>query len=256
MSFNRAWLALAWLLGCFALAVPAVSQTVPSPVGAPTGEGKVFLTMDEALRLAFPKAQVRRTTAYLSSEQQKAIQKACGASFTDRVVYPYVAVRDGKVVGTAYFDTHRVRSLRQTLMVVVDEQGKIARVELLAFAEPRKYQPQPKWLRQFFGARLNSDLRLGGRIRPMSGATLTAKATLECSRRILALHAELAKRVPEPETKDPTPKKETKDPPAPKPSEGTDKKDPDRKKDSQGDDPKPAEKPPTPKPKRPDVATP
>ncbi len=184
--------------------------------------GKVYLTMDQALKLAFPGCKVERTTAYLTVPQQKSIEKASKSVFKSRVVFPYVATKDGKVIGTAYFDTHKVRSLRETLMVVVTPKGTIKRVELLSFAEPRQYRAKPKWLNQMVSHKLSDDLRLGGKIRSMGGATLTAKASVDCARRILALHASLEKakvKVPAPKPK-PTPKPK----PAPKPAKKPAKK--------------------------------
>ena len=74
---------------------------------------------DEALELAFPGCAVKRTTVYLDREQVKLIEQRSRVSFEGSMLYPYRAMRDGKLVGTAYFDTHRVRSKRETLMVVV-----------------------------------------------------------------------------------------------------------------------------------------
>lgn len=154
---------------------------------------KTFLTHKEALALAFPKCEVKRTTAYLSKEQVKAIAKAAQASFKSTIVYPYIATKKGKLVGTAYFDTHLVRTLKETVMVVVDPQGKVSRIEVLAFGEPKQYIPSKKWYQQIVGLKLSPKLKLNSKVRNMTGATLTARATVDCSRRILALHAELNK---------------------------------------------------------------
>ena len=60
--------------------------------------------------------------------------------------------RIGAPLGTAYFDTHRVRSVDETLMVVVDPSGRASRVEILAFDEPPEYLPKKGWLAQLLGA--------------------------------------------------------------------------------------------------------
>src|SRR5687768_7603618 len=102
-----AWAALA------ALAALAILAT--APLGA-----KVLLTPDEALALAFGDATVERGTAYLTAEQVARAGTLAGAPLASALVHPYRARRDGVLVGTAYFDTHRVRTLAETLMVVVD----------------------------------------------------------------------------------------------------------------------------------------
>ncbi len=161
---------------------------------ATSAQGGVFLTMDEALKLAFPQAETQRSTAYLSKPEVEAIAKRSGQQFTDAVIRPYIAQSDGNVVGTAYFDNHRVRSRREILMVVVQPDGTVGRIELLAFGEPKEYIPKSKWYRQFDDQALTKELRLKRSIRPMTGATLTARATINCVRRTLAIHSVLMER--------------------------------------------------------------
>ena len=179
-----------------AAAAPAArlaSRGSPAPVvPAYSPAGLTFLTRDEALALAFPDCEVKRGTRYLSKTQQKRVAALAKSSFDSGVVYPYVATRKGERVGTAYFDTHRVRTLRETLMVVVGPNDTILRVELLSFAEPKDYIPRGKWYGQFADKKLDEDLSLKRKIRGVTGATLTAKATTACARRVLALHRTLA----------------------------------------------------------------
>lgn len=171
MSSNRALL-LALLLGLAA-----------APCAA-----KVFLSVDEALKLAFPGGRVERRTAYLTAEQVKGAQALSGAEVPSALVNYYVATRSGQPAGTAYFDTHRVRTLPETLMIVVDPQGKVGRIEVISFREPEEYMPRGAWYQQFLGKALGPDLQLKRDIRPVTGATLTARATTDAVRRVLALH--------------------------------------------------------------------
>ena len=98
---------------------------------------------------------------------------------------------DGKIVGTAYFDTHRVRTLEETLMVVVGADGRVARVEILAFGEPPEYLPKKGWLGQFAGHALDEELSVKRGIRGITGATLSSQAATDAVRRILAIHEAL-----------------------------------------------------------------
>ncbi len=189
----------------------ALLLAAPPAQAAPRGDGDQkgqsgSLTVDEALKLAFPGCRVKRTTVYLKKPHKKRIAKLAGEKWTKGVVFPYVATKDGKLVGTAYFDAHRVRTLRETVMIVVEPTGKIGRVEVLAFGEPPAYRPRAKWYAQFVGHELNARLRLKRGIQGVSGATLTARATTSAARRTLALHevlgemaAERAKQAPAPQ---------------------------------------------------------
>ena len=152
-------------------------------------DAKVFLTQEEALRLAFPGATVERRTAFLTEAQQKEAQKLSGDDQLPRALVSfYVARKDGREVGTAYFDTHVVRTMPETILVVVDPAGILARVEVLSFSEPEEYLPRPRWYAQFPGKPLDAELSVKRGVRPVVGATLTARATTAATRRVLALH--------------------------------------------------------------------
>jgi hypothetical protein len=158
--------------------------------GASWMEGKVFLTQEEALRLAFPAGtKVERRTVFLTPVEQETVKKLSGAEHLPSALATcYVGVRDGREVGTAYFDAHVVRTETETLMILVDPGGAIARIEVLAFAEPEEYLPRGRWYAQFSGRKLDDELAVAHGIRPVSGATLTVRATTEAARRIVALH--------------------------------------------------------------------
>ena len=79
-------------------------------------------------------------------------------------------------------------------MVLVDATGAIARIEVMSFGEPEEYLPRPHWYAQFSGRKLDDELSLKRGVRPISGATLTARATTEAARRVLALHRVLRRR--------------------------------------------------------------
>ena len=153
---------------------------------APTA-ARVLLTVDEALALAFPEAKIEHQTRYLTDEQQGRIVQLAGESLATAIVHPYVARRGETVIGTAYFDVHVVRTLPETLMVVLDPAGRVARIEVLSFDEPPDYLPRGEWYAQFRGRGLDPELSLAGAIRPVTGATLTARVTTAAVRRVLAL---------------------------------------------------------------------
>jgi len=152
--------------------------------------GKSFLTQEEALRLAFPPgATVTRKTAFLSDADRKDVARRTGGAPPTGLVVFYAAMQGGRDAGTVYFDSHVVRTEPETLLVLVDPAGAIARVEILSFSEPEEYLPRAKWYGQFGGRRLDDELSEKRGVRPVTGATLTVRATVEAARRVLALDA-------------------------------------------------------------------
>jgi hypothetical protein len=142
------------------------------------------MTQPQALANAFPGgAKVTRQVSYLTPEQLAAAKKDSGLDFNDRMIVRYAGP-----TGYAYFDTHMVRTLPETVMVLVTPDGRIDRIEILSFDEPLDYQPKQRWVDQFRTRKLDDDLSLKRAIRPISGATLSGRAITNASRKILALH--------------------------------------------------------------------
>lgn len=145
-------------------------------------------TTQEALALAFPGAQLARKEFVLSEAQAGRVKGLAGVEVPGRWTVAYEARRNGILVGVGFFDTHRVRTLNETLLVAVSPEGRVLRVEAVAFREPAEYLAKEAWVKQFEGKALDPQLSLKGAIRPLSGATLTAHAMTDAARRCLALH--------------------------------------------------------------------
>jgi Na+-translocating ferredoxin:NAD+ oxidoreductase RnfG subunit len=166
----------------------ALAAALPAATAAPLA---AQLTLQEALETAFPPpAAVERRTAFLSTADLAAVRSEAGpdAPVSQSVVTYYVGTRDGAPVGVAYFDVHRVRTLEEVLMVVVQPDGRIGRIEVLRISEPPEYRPREPWLAQFQGKELTPTLSLKRDIAMMTGATLTSNAVTRAARRVLALH--------------------------------------------------------------------
>ena len=163
------------LLAVVLPALPVQAQAVPQ---------------DEALALAFPGADLERRTAFLDAELLARASELAGpdVEVEASVITYYVARRAGRPVGVAYFDAHRVRTLPEVLMIVVDPEGRIGRIETVGFREPPEYRAPDGWLRQLDGRALDDALTLKGDIANITGATLTAGAVTRAARRVLALH--------------------------------------------------------------------
>ncbi|MBI4169151.1 MAG: FMN-binding protein [Acidobacteria bacterium] len=152
-------------------------------------EGRVYLTQQEALAQAFPApARAERRVLYLDVDQARRAGDLAGVAVEHRVIPYYVGTVDGCVAGYAYFDTHPVRTLAETIMVLLAPDGRIVRIDLLSFDEPEDYLLSGRWLQQFTGRSLDDDLLLNRGIRAMTGATLSARAVTQAARRILAVH--------------------------------------------------------------------
>ncbi len=144
-------------------------------------------TPQEALALAFPGAQLSRKEVILTDAQAERARALAKGDLPGRWTVAYEARKDGRLMGVGLFDTHRVRTLNETMLVAVSPEGRVIRVEVVVFHEPQEYLAKQAWVRQFEGKALNDRLSLKGEIHPLSGATLTANAMTDAARRCLAL---------------------------------------------------------------------
>lgn len=144
-------------------------------------------TREAALKLAFPGATFTRKEYFLTEAQGARVKQLSQRELPGLWWIAYEAVKAGKTVGVAFFDTHRVRTLNETAMVAIAPEGKVIRVEVIQFHEPQEYLAKDAWKQQFVGHKLDDELSLKRGIRPLGGATLTANALTDASRRCLGL---------------------------------------------------------------------
>ena len=128
---------------------------------------------------------------YLTSDQRRRASDLAGEAIQTSLVGRYIATLGVETAGRAYVDTNVVRTKKETLLISLDPRGLVRRIDVTAFLEPSEYRPPALWLGQYAGRPFDEGLRLNRTIRPIAGATLTARAVNSAVRRILAIDAVL-----------------------------------------------------------------
>lgn len=150
-------------------------------------QGQVYLTKDEALRLYFPEEKnMTRKTLFLSDEQVQQIQNRARAKVESKIL-TYYEYCDGNIRNIAFFETQTVRTHPATYMIVLNSDGSVEGVEMLAFFEPEDYLPPKNWLAQFNRKTLNDDIHTKRGIPNVAGATLSAQAVTESVRKYMTI---------------------------------------------------------------------
>ena len=149
---------------------------------------KVFHTVQEALAIAFPEADsVESTSFFLTEEQVERVQSLGQAPVETKVVTCHIGRKDGNVLGYAFIETHIVRTLPETFLIVVSPHGTVQRILTLAFYEPQEYLASERWIAQFDQRSLTPQLQVERAIHGITGSTLTARAVTRGIRKVLAL---------------------------------------------------------------------
>lgn len=155
---------------------------------ATAAAAKVHYAKSEALQLAFPGAErVESKTFFLTDEEKSRIEDLGKAPLESKLVVVHVGDKDGAPIGYAFIDSQVVRTLPETMLIVVSPEGSVAKLLLLAFNEPPEYEAPERWLEQFPGRTLGPELRVERDIHGIAGSTLTAHAVTTAVRRSLAL---------------------------------------------------------------------
>lgn len=155
---------------------------------AAPGYAKIYYSKQEAMVLAFGEdAKVEMMSLFPSKDNIKRIQQLARAKLDSPLFTFYVGKKSGEILGYAAIETHNVRTKPETLLVVLDAQGKLSQVHTLAFHEPPEYQPPRRWYDQLFNLPL-SELNFGAGVQGISGATLSSRAALSSVRKVLAVY--------------------------------------------------------------------
>lgn len=153
-----------------------------------TAEAKAFHSKQEALALAFPQAdRIEDQTLFLTDEQVKQVEALAQTPVDSKLATFYIGHKGTDILGYALIDTHIVRTLPETFLIVLTPTGSIQKLLVLAFYEPQEYLPSDRWLRQFEQKTLDTNLRLQRDIHGIAGATLSARAVTSGVRKALAL---------------------------------------------------------------------
>lgn len=161
-------------------------------LGATPAAPIVFHAKDEALELAFPGAdRVEGHDHFLDPESRSEIEHRAKAPLDSSLLTVYEGYRDGELLGYAIFDSHLVRTLPETFLVVLSPDGEVKATHVLAFYEPLEYLPPERWLAQIESRRLDDDFHVGRGIAAITGSTLTSRAVVSGIRRALAIHTVL-----------------------------------------------------------------
>ena len=178
----------------FARGTAAVACCALMMAWVPAAVAKVFYARDEAMQLAFPDAdRIEPRDFFLTPEQRSDIEHRAKAPLDSSLITVYVGHRHGEILGYAVLDTHIVRTLPETFLVVLTPDGQVAATHVLAFYEPLEYLPSDRWLGQFAGKQSDDDLTVGQSVAAITGSTLTSRAVAAGIRRALALYSVLLK---------------------------------------------------------------
>ncbi len=160
----------------------------------------VYLSTEEALRLAFPAGEQRMTVplSQLTDAQLAGLKEKTGMPFSSRITHCYQGLKQGKIKGYACIDNMIGKSEYITyLLYIRHPQGEVEFVELMTYRESEGGEiKNPAFLRQFQGKNSEDPVRLERDIRKISGATYSSRALATGARKLIHLYRIFLKDLP------------------------------------------------------------
>ncbi|MCB0363030.1 MAG: FMN-binding protein [Bdellovibrionales bacterium] len=163
-----------FLLSCFELPSLASSQN--------------RLTPEEIIRGSFAQsASIEKLKVVLTQKEMAEVQKLAQSSLTESTLTFYLVKKDRKTLGYAGLYSSQVFKKSMTTLTILDQQGTLLGVEIMAFHEHPEYLPPKKWFEFFRDKDIKQELKAGQDVPIVTGATLTTQKISQASRLIRAI---------------------------------------------------------------------
>jgi len=159
----------------------------------------VFLTEQQALKLAFPDAErVRSVPVRLDPEDSAAIERDSGVPLLLGWTRCFQGSAQQRVLGYACIDNMIGKERPITYIIRIDHpEGRIGLLEVMEYREAIGAEVSGRpFVAQFRGKGIADPLRLNQDIRNLSGATLSGRGLTHGARKILHLYHRYLKDLP------------------------------------------------------------
>jgi Na+-translocating ferredoxin:NAD+ oxidoreductase RnfG subunit len=155
---------------------------------------KVLSSPFEAMQHTFGNdATISKKNILLSKKQTKAIQESAKVKLESKIFRIFKAVKKESVLGYGVLVNKKVRSKNGVILYLIDTEGVLKGMEIIAFNEPPEYIPSEKWNSQFQNISTEKMLHSPRNIPTITGATLSARAITNGSRIAFAIYNQLLK---------------------------------------------------------------
>ena len=161
-----------------------------SVLGSGTAAAERYLTIADAQRLCFPRAdRFDAGTVRFSSEQKKTIERKTGIPVRNSGNKFWTAWGGTNLLGVLVLDVVLGKHEMIDYVAAIAPDGKILQVEILEFRESHGGQIRgDKWRDQFKGKTAAAPFRLNEDIYNISGATISCRHVTGGIKRVLATY--------------------------------------------------------------------
>lgn len=150
---------------------------------------QVFLKPQEAIEKLMPEAETHvADKRALTPELEKRLEDVLGRRMGEKGYIFIIGMKQGKPTAYAVILNEIGKERPITFMIVVNPDGRVRAVEVLVYRESQGSEIRdPRFMRQFEGKTVRSQLRAGHDIDVITGATLSSRSATYAVKKALAL---------------------------------------------------------------------
>lgn len=150
---------------------------------------QVFLRPQEAIEKLMPEAETHVTDSKEPTpELKKRLEEALGRRVEEKKYIFIIGMKQGKPTAYAVILNEIGKERPITFMIVINPDGRVRVVEVLVYRESQGSEIRdPRFMRQFEGKTIRSEVRAGHDIDVITGATLSSRSATYAVKKALAL---------------------------------------------------------------------
>ncbi len=151
---------------------------------------QVFLMPQEAIEKLMPEAttHVTDSSKALTPELKKRLEDLLGRRMEEEKYIFIIGMKEGKASAYSVILNLIGKERPITFMIVINPDGRVRAVEVLVYRESQGSEIRdPRFMRQFEGKTIMSELRAGRDIDAITGATLSSRSATYAVKKALAL---------------------------------------------------------------------
>lgn len=154
-----------------------------------TLHAQLIISPFDAMKLHFGEdCTIEKKSLLLTSEETKAVTKLAKVKLDTKIYKTFRAFKDDRLLGYGVLVLHKVRSKDTAVLSIIEPDGRLKTIEIVAFNEPIEYLPSKSWIEVLNNQTLSDSLALGKDIPSITAATMSARAATNAARIALSIY--------------------------------------------------------------------
>ncbi|SNZ06384.1 FMN-binding domain-containing protein [Persephonella hydrogeniphila] len=149
--------------------------------------GGLLIKPEEAIKKIFPDYSFEKKSFMIDRKTKSLIQKKFRTKLKSSIFRVYLIKKGSEIKAYGLLHSHRVRTKKETILIVMDKNCSVLDIEVIAFYEPPEYIPPEKWIKNLKGKNPETPPVIKKNIPNITGATLSSRAIADATRQAIGI---------------------------------------------------------------------